>query len=91
MSEKTSKELSDPVEDDRQSSMMPACCGTGCTVCVMDYWEPEESHSDVSDIGDQVQLTASDDPDQVQVLDPVDLKLLEAIERALQEADEKSA
>lgn len=21
---------------------MPPCCGTGCAVCVLDYWEPDE-------------------------------------------------
>lgn len=23
-------------------SSMPPCCGTGCAVCVLDYWEPDE-------------------------------------------------
>ena len=25
---------------------MPPCCGTGCAVCVLDYWEPSESESE---------------------------------------------
>lgn len=25
-----------------RSSSMPPCCGTGCAVCVLDYWEPDE-------------------------------------------------
>ncbi|HEY8460407.1 MAG TPA: hypothetical protein VIM99_08510 [Blastocatellia bacterium] len=24
----------------------PPCCGTGCAVCVLDYWEPGESESE---------------------------------------------
>jgi hypothetical protein len=24
----------------------PPCCGTGCAVCVLDYWEPNESESE---------------------------------------------
>jgi len=24
------------------SSSMPPCCGTGCAVCALDYWEPDE-------------------------------------------------
>jgi hypothetical protein len=28
---------------ERSSSIsMPPCCGTGCAVCVLDYWEPDE-------------------------------------------------
>ena len=23
-------------------SSMPPCCGTGCAVCVLDYWDPDE-------------------------------------------------
>lgn len=34
---------------ERSSSMQPCsappCCGTGCAVCVLDYWEPSESES----------------------------------------------
>lgn len=25
-----------------RSSSMPPCCGTGCAVCVLDYWVPDE-------------------------------------------------
>ena len=25
-----------------RSSSMPPCCGTGCAVCVLDYWDPDE-------------------------------------------------
>jgi hypothetical protein len=24
----------------------PPCCGTGCAVCVLDYWEPNESENE---------------------------------------------
>jgi hypothetical protein len=26
-----------------QSSSMPPCCGSGCAVCVLDYWVEDES------------------------------------------------
>jgi hypothetical protein len=25
-----------------RSASMPPCCGAGCAVCVLDYWEPDE-------------------------------------------------
>lgn len=25
-----------------ERSSMPPCCGTGCAVCVLDYWDPDE-------------------------------------------------
>jgi hypothetical protein len=25
-----------------RTASMPPCCGTGCAVCVLDYWEPSE-------------------------------------------------
>lgn len=28
--------------DVERPSSMPHCCGTGCAVCVLDYWEPDE-------------------------------------------------
>jgi hypothetical protein len=28
-----------------KQSSMPPCCGAGCAVCVLDYWEPDEFES----------------------------------------------
>jgi hypothetical protein len=29
-------------DEQRTSSSMPPCCGTGCAVCVLDYWVDDE-------------------------------------------------
>lgn len=29
----------------------PPCCGTGCAVCVLDYWEPDEFESPAPETG----------------------------------------
>lgn len=34
------KELSNPIRS-VDPAEAPACCGTGCAVCVLDYWEVE--------------------------------------------------
>jgi hypothetical protein len=44
-----------------RSSSMPPCCGTGCAVCVLEYWEPDESESEalaMLDAIEQAQLQA---------------------------------
>jgi hypothetical protein len=52
---------------ERSPSMQPCgappCCGTGCAVCVLDYWEPNESESEsealaMLDAIEQAQLQA---------------------------------
>ena len=30
----------------------PPCCGTGCAVCVLDYWEPDEFESPAREMSD---------------------------------------
>lgn len=39
----------------------PACCGTGCTVCVLDYWEdefPDSSEMQLLEAIEEAQLQA---------------------------------
>jgi hypothetical protein len=38
---------------------MPPCCGTGCAVCVLDYWEPGESEADALAMLDAIEQAQS--------------------------------
>jgi hypothetical protein len=38
---------------------MPPCCGTGCAVCVLDYWEPNESESETLAMLDAIEHAQS--------------------------------
>jgi hypothetical protein len=38
---------------------MPPCCGTGCAVCVLDYWEPNESESEALAMLDAIEHAQS--------------------------------
>lgn len=54
------KQLSNQIRsvDPAQS---PACCGTGCTVCVLDYWEdeyPDSSEMQLLEAIEEAQLQA---------------------------------
>jgi hypothetical protein len=47
---------------------MPPCCGTGCAVCVLDYWEPNESESEaltMLEAIEQAQRMLADLPDPI--------------------------
>lgn len=44
-----------------RSSSMPPCCGTGCAVCVLDYWEPDE-----------FELPQSSDPETLAMLEAIE-------------------
>jgi hypothetical protein len=37
----------------------PPCCGTGCAVCVLDYWEPDESESETLAMLDAIEQAQS--------------------------------
>ena len=37
----------------------PPCCGTGCAVCVLDYWEPDESESEALAMLDAIEQAQS--------------------------------
>ena len=38
---------------------MPPCCGTGCAVCVLDYWESNESESETLAMLDAIEQAQS--------------------------------
>src|SRR5262245_58308284 len=70
----------------KQSSSTPPCCGAGCAVCVLDYWQPDEfeiparetpgassDHGHESPCNITNELTLSDPPGDVPADLPADL------------------
>lgn len=39
---------------------MPSCCGAGCAICVLDYWEPDEFESPMREMAREMARETSD-------------------------------
>ncbi|MCI0336284.1 MAG: hypothetical protein L0226_01790 [Acidobacteria bacterium] len=68
----------------RASSSTPPCCGSGCAVCVLDYWVDDEPG-----LATQEELRA--EPWAEESVDPDMQAMLEAFEQAQQQAEQMIA
>src|SRR5919109_5071205 len=72
-------EHSAPIGSKRMNSSMPPCCGSGCAVCVLDYWVDDEPGA-----GTQEEITGDSVGSEM-------LVLLEAFEEAERRAKQMIA